>query len=375
MGVEIRGSWVAPCSGDGEALGGSSGHRGEDADVVMGLKGIYAIKQSQAKRFKDYVDTVNSALADISVSNPTLQRAIERALLTGGKRIRPVLTLLSCEAVGGDHKCAIPIAVAYELAHSASLVQDDMIDRSDTRRGVPSIHMDFGPCTAMITADFLIFEIFKKLAEYGRRDFDPKRLNMLLNLIGDAAKATALGEHLEMELSRTNHVTAEEYLEIVRLKTGFLMASATASGAVVGMGSDYQIHALKSFGMSLGVSYQLQDDLLDIFGQAGEIGKPLFMDFKNGVSNLVMIHALNNSDETVRNYLTSLMGKPVPQTKMPYIRRLLRRLGSIDFAIIEASRIAKEGRVELLKLKPSPARQKLLELSYSTERARFFAIR
>lgn len=315
-------------------------------------------------RFGDYIHLVESALTEISVDNPTLKKAVDCALLTGGKRIRPVLTLLACEAVGGDFRRAVPAAVAYELAHCASLVQDDMIDKSDSRRGLPSVHNEFGLSRAILTSDILIFEIFKKLAGYGRLNLDVKRLSALLDLLGDAAKAAAIGEQVEAEFSGRIDITEQEYLEIAKGKTGAIIASAAASGAVVGLGSDFEVDALRNFGMGLGLAYQLQDDLLDVFGQADSMGKPVLIDFQNRVGNFVLVHALGKADPSVRRYLTSLMGRQLSETELIHVKRVLHKLGSVDYAMSAASSAANKGRAELMKLKPSPARQKLFELSY-----------
>ncbi|MEE9585519.1 MAG: polyprenyl synthetase family protein, partial [Nitrososphaerales archaeon] len=262
--------------------------------------------QKKMQKLSRYIKLVDTALTEITQKNSGLDEAVKRAILSSGKRVRPVTSLLMCEIVSGDYAPALPVAVAFELAHTASLVQDDIIDNSDTRRGKPSIYAQFGLEKAILTSDLLIFEIFNQLAEYEQWNLTAKRMYMLLKMLGDSSKAATVGEDIQLDLDKKEEVSEEEYFEMVRKKTGALIAAPAASGAIVGGASEEGVDTAFRFGMKLGVAYQLQDDLLDMLGRPRDMGKPIFKDLESRNCNLVIIHALENASDSERKYLLGL---------------------------------------------------------------------
>ncbi|MDG6924369.1 MAG: polyprenyl synthetase family protein, partial [Nitrososphaerota archaeon] len=168
---------------------------------------------------EEYVDCIDSQLSELYLGRPqssrttTLQRAAADALSTGGKRVRAVLALLWCEAFSGDYKRAIPVAVAYELAHATALIQDDIIDHSDLRRGKESTVAKYGLSKAVLASDLLLFHVPKMIAGYG--DLSSERLCWLFDLVGESCRATTWGEFLDLEMAAAGDgdVSEKEYEE------------------------------------------------------------------------------------------------------------------------------------------------------------------
>lgn len=313
----------------------------------------------------NYIGIINSYL-DKAVSDyfPTLREMSRYAIRGGGKRIRPLIAILSCEASGGDPKFAIPVAVAYELAHTAALIQDDVLDRSPKRRGKSSVWKLYGLGEAILLSDLFLFEIYGVLAEYEKLNLPTNRLYRLLRLIRESAKNTAWGEILDLELAGRREVTVKEYLEMIRFKTGSLLAAPAAAGAIVAGSSETVVQALYSFAEKIGMAYQIQDDILDIVGSEDEIGKPVFIDIRAGKRSLVLIHAMLNASEKERRFLESLIFRKVGESEMERARRIIDRLGSVVYAKNLSLKLAEEGRSYLKVLKPSLAKEALIKLSY-----------
>jgi geranylgeranyl diphosphate synthase, type I len=227
----------------------------------------------------------------------------------GGKRLRPSIALLVCESLKGSYKDALPIAVAYELAHTASLTQDDIIDNSPTRHNMPTPHSVHGVTTAILLSDIMIFDMFQRLAEYSDLVVTKEQLAMLLGYIAKSAKEAAEGEFMEMELSRKVNSTVEDYVKLAGLKTGALFGAAAASGAIVGGGRPKVVRDMYEFGRNLGIEFQMIDDILDMTGSSEEMGKPMLKDLQNNASNIVVIHALANADARTGGILRSAMAR------------------------------------------------------------------
>ncbi len=319
----------------------------------------------ESAEIRNYVDLINSRLDEVAgEQSHGIEVAARYALAGGGKRVRPLLAVIACEAVCGDARPAIPVAVAYELAHTASFIQDDIIDRSERRRGQPSVWTLWGIEGAILVSDLLIFEIFSLLSEYERLSLPQRPLYQLLRLIRDSAKDAAHGEFLDVALRRKRTVTVEDYLEMVRLKTGTLLAAPAAAGAIVGGASTEQVEALYDFAERIGCAYQVQDDVLDVMGDEEKVGSPASMD-PSGKANIVMVHALANGSRSETVFLRGLARKrSISRDEASRARAIFRRLGSSVFARELATRLADEGRALLSCLRPSRPKDALTELSY-----------
>ncbi len=212
--------------------------------------------------------------------------AMRYSLFAGGKRLRPILCLAACEAVGGDPGEALPVACALEMIHTYSLIHDDLpaMDDDDLRRGRLTCHKQFDEATAILAGDGLLTEAFRLLADaaplYEGRE---AMLLEVIQLLGQAAGYQGMvgGQMLDL-LAERREITLKELETIHRLKTGALLTAAVRAGALVGGGSRAEVTLLTSFGEKFGLVFQITDDLLDVEGEAAEMGKATGMDAKRG---------------------------------------------------------------------------------------------
>jgi len=314
--------------------------------------------------FERYREAIEKYLASSKAKPNPLSEAVGDLLEGGGKRIRPVVTLLVCEAVSGTFQKALPVAAGFELAHAASLVQDDIIDQSETRHGKQSAHKKYGAVGAILVSDMLIFEIFLELAKYGESGLSQKRLGQLVSFVGNAAKLTAEGEYLEMSLAEKGMVTEEEYVKVAELKTGSLFGAAAACGAVVGGVGRKLIESAYEFGLNLGISFQIRDDILDIVGSEQATGKPLFKDIQNNSSNMVLVHALANANPYQKQEINSMLYKKwFTSSEVQSLTRTLEELGSIEHSNIVGRRYAAKAKRCLSLFPESGARKRLEQLT------------
>jgi geranylgeranyl pyrophosphate synthase len=322
-----------------------------------------------------YVVGIDSRIsARVGTGNHSLEKAVAEAL-SGGQRLRAVLALLWCELVSGDFTTAIPVATAYEFAHAAALVQDDIIDGSESRRGDESIVKRYGLRSAILASNLLLAYVPREISEYG--ELEPnggQKLAKLFELLGDAYASSVLGEFLDLEMARKNDSSESDYERMIALKTGALIGASSASGVVVGERSvnDRMVDVAYRFGESLGMAYQVQDDLLDIVGDERALGKPVFVDITGGKKNLVLIHTAQCCTAEDREFLAGISasgGRPLAETEIERARDLFARCGSIDYARKVASGYVERARSMLDALEPCEARGKLAELcEYLTDR-------
>jgi geranylgeranyl diphosphate synthase type I len=311
-----------------------------------------------------YKRAIEEGLSGVKEKESSLSEVAYEYVVGGGKMLRPSIVLLACEAVSGSYEPAMPIALAYELAHTASLTQDDIIDESPTRHNKPTAHTKYNVTTAILISDMLIFEIFEQLSRYARVDPSSKRVAVLIGHVARAAKDAAEGEFLEMQLSKKRDPSVEDYLKLAGLKTGALFGAAAASGGIVGGGKQKVVTDLYEYGRNLGVSFQMMDDVLDITGTTQEIGKPMLMDMQNNAGNIVLIHALSHADPRNRNRVRGLMARSeYGMADALEVQGILDDLGSVEFASESCLKHASIARESLKSLPDTKAKQILEELT------------
>lgn len=340
----------------------------------MSSRSTHALKSSV--RAEDTVDdliapyknAIESGLAELTKNPSAISKMLSEVLRPGGKRLRPVIALMVCDAVCGDFKRALPVAISYELAHSASLVQDDIIDESSVRHERETLHKKYGTLKAIMASDLLLFEIFQELSAYGKSGLSVERLCMILSTLAEAARKTAEGEMLDSTLVSKPHPTVEDYMQVAGLKTGALFGAVAASGAIAGGANEVVVSAMSEFGMNVGISFQIRDDILDIFGNSQKLGKPVLKDIQNSASNIVLIHALANADPYKRHVINSMMYKKwFAKTEVDQLIATLKESGSIENAQSLSRKHIGTARELLLSLPDSEPRGKLSKLTQILE--------
>jgi geranylgeranyl diphosphate synthase type II len=250
--------------------------------------------------FQDTLEIVNKEIRHISypIQPVSLYEPIAYLLSLKGKRIRPVFTLLACNLYKEDVKEALPMAMAWEIFHNFTLMHDDVMDKADMRRGNPTVHKKWNENTAILSGDTMLILAYMYLAKS-----TPCYLNELLDLFSTTASGICNGQEYDMQFENRLDVTENEYMEMIRLKTAILLGASLKSGARIGGGGEEDSNLLYEFGVNLGLAFQIQDDLLDVFGDPSVFGKKLGSDILCNKKTYLLISALNGSDEKQREEL------------------------------------------------------------------------
>ena len=257
------------------------------------------------KTSAEYIDSINRLIAGIPYPEEPhgLYEPIAYTLDCGGKRLRPMLLLASCDAVGGKMERAVNQALGIEMFHNFTLLHDDVMDRADKRRGKPTVHCKWNAATAILSGDAML-TMASQLMGSGCND----KLSEVLDLFQGTAMEIYEGQQYDMDFESRDDVTVAEYIEMIRLKTSVLLGCACRLGALMG-GADIEIQeALYRYGISLGLAFQLQDDWLDTYGDPEVFGKNIGGDIMNDKKTFLLITAINKSDGARREELLSMLG-------------------------------------------------------------------
>ncbi len=240
-------------------------------------------------------------LAQLSLPDePKLLYApIEYSLAGGGKRLRPLLLLLSCEAFSGGYKQALSAAAAVEVFHNFTLLHDDIMDHSDTRRGKPSVVARWGENVAILSGDAMLITAYRLLS-----GTPASRLGRVMEIFNTMAVEVCEGQQYDMDFESRQKVSVVEYMRMIELKTSVLLAGSAMIGALIGGASDEDARKLYKFALELGMAFQLQDDLLDSYGDE-RLGKPIGGDILEGKKTYLMITAMSRASESEREILRS----------------------------------------------------------------------
>ena len=227
--------------------------------------------------------------------------AANYSLLAGGKRLRPIFTLDFCKMCGGDPKDALPLAAATEMIHTYSLIHDDLpcMDNDDYRRGRLTNHKVYGEGMAVLAGDALLTDAFAVATRANLKD--QKQLANAIGILSECAGSLGMigGQVLDI-LSEERKCSEQEVLDIQSRKTGALIRCACALGVIAGNGSEQQLHCAIKFAGLLGLAFQIRDDILDVIGDAAELGKATGVD--TGKNTFVRLYGVNKCEELVKQY-------------------------------------------------------------------------
>lgn len=262
---------------------------------------------SPADLIGDELQQVREALDQASVSEiEVLQEAARHILSAGGKCVRPQLVLLTARALGGSLARAVPLAAACELVHTATLVHDDIVDESDSRRGRMAVQFYFGNSASVLMGDYLVIRAF------GLVGGDPDRA--LWKIMVDTISRMCEGEVLQICVKGDTSIAVDVYETIIECKTALLMAACTRFGALISGASPDLAQSLADFGYNVGMAFQIQDDILDFTGDHETLGKPVGGDLREGKVTLPVIYALQDADPVDRDELLRIYDKSGPLT-------------------------------------------------------------
>ncbi len=228
-----------------------------------------------------------------------LYEPIRYVLSMGGKRIRPVLMLMAYSIYRDNPETILPEAVALETYHNFTLLHDDLMDNADVRRGKPTVHKKWDANTAILSGDTMLVLAFKRMMEKCPAD----KLGEVLNAFTVTALEIDEGQQYDIDFETRNDVLEEEYIEMIRLKTSVLLACAMKIGAILADAPAGDAEKLYHFGEQIGLAFQLQDDLLDVYGDPKVFGKTIGGDILCNKKTFMLINAFNRADEATRKEL------------------------------------------------------------------------
>jgi octaprenyl-diphosphate synthase len=278
---------------------------------------------------------------------------IARYLMAGGgKRIRPLLLLLSSKALGCDSHSRIRLGAVVEMLHTATLVHDDIIDEADTRRGRPSSNTTWGNSKCVLAGDWLYMQSFQTALE--ERNF--RVLDLLISLTQQMVE----GELLQIQ--KLGHlINEEEYFDLIFRKTACLFKVSMQLGAAITPGHEAKEDTLGEYGRNLGLAFQIVDDVLDLTASEEVLGKPVASDLREGKATLAVIHALERGTGADREAIrTVLADRSFERVSHPQILEILHRHGSLDYAMDTACAYAEAARLSIADLPDTDAKRALL---------------
>ncbi len=258
---------------------------------------------SPAELLREELAQVETVLLESSHSEVELiSLAAQHILDAGGKRFRPQITLLASHVFDYEGAAAVSMAAALELIHTATLVHDDIVDESDSRRGRVTANSFWGNSASVLMGDFLVIKAFTVAADVG----DARLVRLLCDTIGRMCE----GEVLQICMRADPDMDVATYLRIIEAKTGVLMATCCRTGALLGGAPPAQTEALTAFGAKVGLAFQIIDDMLDYTGDESSLGKPVGSDLREGKVTLPLIHALQRARAADRRRLTEALVRP-----------------------------------------------------------------
>jgi len=284
---------------------------------------------------------------------PLISRVGRYIMDSGGKRLRPLLMILSSRLCGYQQGNDVPLAVVFEFLHAAALLHDDVVDHGEFRRGQPAANMVWGNAAVVLVGDYLYSRSIQMAVTYR----DVRILQVLL----EATTKMSEGEVLQLINSENLEITEDEYLEVITRKTAVLISAACQIGAILGGTGATEENALKAYGHHIGIAFQLIDDTLDFTGEEKELGKPVGNDLQEGKATLPLIYALRNSKAAERLRVRQIFSADrIPAQDMIEIRNLVARTGGIKYTNNQAAMHSLRAK-EALKVFPEGPVKEILD--------------
>lgn len=292
-------------------------------------------------------------VSQLEPSLALVTQILEYIMQCGGKRIRPTVLLLSTRALNQSEPKRIDVAAILELIHTATLLHDDVVDDATLRRGNKTAHMIWGSQASVLVGDFLYSRSFQLIVGIQHQT--------ALQIFADATRFIAEGEILQLMNCRNAETTEEYYFEMIHRKTAKLFEISAELGAVLAQGSEQEVAAFKCYGKSLGLAYQLIDDVLDYSQSPDETGKNVGQDLAEGKVTLPLIHAIRQSKGAPLKLLKKAVNKSMPKN-IDNILEIIETTGAIQYTAQSARRYAENAKSAISSIAPSPYHQALNDL-------------
>ncbi|XOF35269.1 MAG: polyprenyl synthetase family protein [Candidatus Electrothrix sp. YB6] len=295
------------------------------------------MRQNAARTEEAMRSDLENALSD---HDPLLLEVLQYALLKGGKRLRPVLAIISSRLCGRDDAKLYLLAATFEYLHAGSLIHDDVIDHAENRRGRQAVVQKYGPAAAILAGDWLHARCMHLVGTLAGQQG--------LDTVCHATQAMVDGEFLQLRHTADPGATEAQYAAVVQRKTALLISATCEIGALYGNGSAEKRKALATYGEKIGMAFQIADDLLDYLGDEQVTGKQVGNDFIEGKMTLPLIHALARAEESDRRELLGhIQRRTRDKAGCDYARQLMQKLGSFTFSRQRAEQAIQEGLAAL----------------------------
>lgn len=247
----------------------------------------------------------------------------------GGKRLRPLLTLAAAKACGGGGEAAVKLAAAVEYIHTATLLHDDVVDGSSLRRGRRAANLIWGEKASVLVGDFLFARAFNLMVETGSME--------VLDILAHASSVIAEGEVMQLAATARGDASRSSYNKVIEAKTAALFRAATQSGAVAAGADRAAVSAFATYGLELGLAFQLVDDALDYGGLTQELGKNIGDDFREGKATFPVIIALERANDEERTFWQRVLAKKHGDEDLTQALQIIRRRGGVEATLQEAA--------------------------------------
>ena len=312
---------------------------------------------------KELTALINQSLQELTypASPQGLFDPIRYILDLGGKRIRPVLTLMAAGMYSARPEAALQPALGIEVFHNFTLLHDDLMDNADRRRNCPTVHKKWDENTAILSGDAMQIMAYQLIAKTR-----PSELHNVLTLFSATALEICEGQQYDMEFESREAVSEEEYIEMIRLKTAVLLGCALKTGAILGGASEEDAQHLYTFGEKIGLAFQLKDDLLDVYADPAVFGKNIGGDILNNKKTFLLISALANATAEQRKEMTEWMNKKDfdPAEKIAVFTSLYNETGAKELCELKMKQYYRLGMESFRKVSvPEEKKAALLQLA------------
>lgn len=305
---------------------------------------------------KTDMDRVNQLILSMAGSDVDMIPEVSNHLISsGGKRLRPMMTLASARMFGYDGEGHVKLATSVEFMHTATLLHDDVVDESDMRRGKSTARMIWGNQASVLVGDFLLGQAFKMMVEVGSMD--------ALSVLANAAAVIAEGEVMQLAAAKHMETTEEEYLKVINAKTAALFSAAAEVGPIIAGLGEKERAALRDYGTALGLAFQLVDDALDYGGNAENLGKNTGDDFREGKITMPVILAYARGDAQEKAFWKqSLEAGENDDAALEQALSYMKKHNSLSDTIVKARSYGAQASSALAPIRPSAEKDALLEV-------------
>ncbi len=272
--------------------------------------------------FEEEINSYTFPITPINLYDP-----LTYFLSLGGKRIRPLLTLMSAELFNSTKREAIHASMAVEFFHNFSLIHDDIMDKAPLRRGKETVHLKWNDDIAILSGDVLLIKAYQELAKQ-----NAVHIPALLTLFNQTAVEVCEGQQMDMDFESVEQVSISEYIEMIRLKTSVLLGCALEFGAIIANADESDRKHIYSFGQNLGVAFQIQDDILDLYGDPEKFGKQIGGDILSNKKTILLLKAKEAAININSNSIQELLKMTDSENKIATAKQLFEEFGVVSFA-------------------------------------------